>query len=445
MSTTKNYWLHSGIINLLQNALTVLVGFAGFYLLVRVLPKEEYGTWILYLSVVGILEIARNGLTQNAIIKYLSAAEGLEQGKITTASLVVNATLTVFISFLIIALAPYSGTVWHSELLPQMFYLYCLQFLISSLLNQFNCMEQAKLSFTGTFVSNTVRQVLFLGYLVYCFTYRQHASLFTLVYVQLIAVIIATGIAWYYSRRHLLFSKKLDINWMKKILHYGKYAFGISISSMLSSSIDQMMLGSMLSKAATGSYNIAVRISNLVDIPTNAMAAIVFPQSAKRVEEEGISALKYLYEKSVGTILGLLVPALLFVFLFTEPIITLLVGEQYHDAIPLLHITLVTALFVPYGRQVGTILSAAGRTRLNFFIVLFTALVNILLNFFFIKQMGVVGAAYATLIANAVGFLAAQFILRKDYHINMWNPWAYAWLFYKELYQKFILKSPKSA
>ena len=74
---------------------------------------------------------------------------------------------------------------------------------------------------------------------------------------------------------------------MKKLFNYGKYAFGTSVSSTVFSSIDQMMLGSYLSAAAAGIYNIAVRVTNLVEIPTNAIAAIVFPQSAKRVGDQG--------------------------------------------------------------------------------------------------------------------------------------------------------------
>ena len=53
-----------------------------------------------------------------------------------------------------------------------------------------------------------------------------------------------------------------------------------------------MMLGTMISPDAAGTYNVAIRIFNLTDIPTNALGAIVFPQSAKRFAEQGVRCRK---------------------------------------------------------------------------------------------------------------------------------------------------------
>ncbi|MEZ4847758.1 MAG: hypothetical protein R3B93_03850 [Bacteroidia bacterium] len=57
-------------------------------------------------------------------------------------------------------------------------------------------------------------------------------------------------------------------------------------------------------------YGTAIKITNLVEVPTQSIAAIVFPQSARRIENEGRESVKRLYEKSVGVILALIIPEL---------------------------------------------------------------------------------------------------------------------------------------
>jgi len=199
-----------------------------------------------------------------------------------------------------------------------------------------------------------------------------------------------------------------------------------------------MMLGALLSPAASGAFNIAVRITNLIDIPGNAIAVVVFPQSSRRMEEEGKSAIKYLYEKSVGTTLALVLPGVLFLYLFSDFVIHFIAGEKYVDSIPLLRVTLLYCLLIPYGRQFGTILDSIGKTKITFLVVVGTTVLNLSLNYVLISRLGVMGAAYATLISNIAGFCVAQVILKKEVDVNLRNTIVYMLKFYPEFFEKYI-------
>jgi len=168
---------------------------------------------------------------------------------------------------------------------------------------------------------------------------------------------------------------------------------------------------------------------------------IVFPQSAKRMATEGKAGIKYLYEKSVGTLIALLIPGVLFLYLFSDFVVTLVAGTNYKDTIPLLHITLLYCLFTPYGRQFGNILDSVGKTRLTFFVVLMVTSINIGLNYIFISRLGVLGAAYATLTAHIIGFFIGQSILRKELNVSIKNTFIYAWQFYPEFFRKYLKAS----
>ncbi len=441
---SKNYWIKSGILTILQNMSGVLFGFGGFYILVRILSKHEFGAWTLFMSTVTILETMRNGLIQSGLIKYVSSTPESEHTNVVSAAAFIGGILTLVCILINFGFAHVLADMWNTPELVSMFYTFNLVFLFSGVLMLFNCVEQANLNYHGVFMSTLVRQGIFFAYILSAFFFKFSISLMSLIYVQILAAFVSFFVAGYYVREHLNFKFNYTKEWVSKLFHYGKYAFGTSVSSILSGTIDQMMLGALLSPIASGAFNVAVRIVNLIDIPTNALAVIVFPQSARRAEAEGPQAAKYLYEKSVGTILAFIIPFLVVIFFFADFVVDFIAGGKYADTVPLLKVTIFYCIFIPFGRQFGTVLDSIGKTRTTFSIVIITATTNLTLNYFFIEAFGVIGAAYATLISNVFGFIIAQIILYKELKVNPLMAFVYAFRFYPEFINKYLLKTTKS-
>lgn len=439
-SQKDHYWIKSGIINVVQNFSGTLINLITFFVLVRLLNKNDYGIWGIYGQTILILEIIRSGLIQSALIKFMAGADQKEHSSIFSASLTISGTITILCIALNFIFAGYLSRLLKAPQLEPMFYLYNVVFLFSGILSQFNCIEQANLKYTGVFIGGIARQAILCIFLCVVFFFNLKTSLMSLVYVQIFCVIVSICISWFYVKKFIHFSFVFSKHWIKKIFHYGKYSFATSVSSILSGTIDQWMLAGMISPAASGSFNIAIRVVNLIDIPTNAVATIVFPQSAKRIESEGKGAIKYLYEKSVGTILAMVIPAIIFIYIFDDLIIKLLAGDKYADTVPILNITLLYCILGPFGRQFGVIIDSIGKTRITFIIVIVNTCVILLLNFFLIRKYGVIGSAYATLIANIFGFTVAQIILWRELRVNALNAFIYAYRFYPEFINKYLLK-----
>lgn len=432
----KNYWIRSGTISLLQQAGNFIVGFASFFFLVRLTSKDDYGTWVLFLSTVSLIEIIRNELIQNALIKYVSVAGDTDRGNIISTSFIINAVMTVLLALILACVAPLLARIWDAPAIRDMLWLYLVSFFIVGIQMQFNSIEQAYLSFDSLFLSTFLNQFIFLVAIIVAYFQNYGLTLIQLVELNIIAVAVGTLASWSCVRKHWTFNWKFDPKWAKKLLNYGKYTMATSLHATFSNVMDQMMLGGMLSPGAVSSFNIANRISNMAHIPTNAMANIVFPQGAIRFESEGKDAMKVLYEKSVGSVLAILVPAVIVLYLFAEPIIHIIAGEKYMDAIPLLRVTLLYCLLIPYSRQTGTILESTGNTRLNFLLVLFTSSFNIILNVLLISRFGMMGAVYGALLARILFFIVARHYLKKLFQINLWAPWRYAIQFYPDTYHK---------
>ncbi len=430
------YWLKSGVLALSQNLLNVVIGFGSFFLLVRVLDKPSFGVWTLFITSTTLLETIRNGLVQSTLIRFLASSAPAEHPKVISASFALSGILTVLCMVLNIAFAHYLAHIWQSPQLVAMFYMYNVTYVLSGIMSQFQFIQQANLQFKGVFISSITRQGVLFLFIVVSYIFAWSINLINLVYIQTLGVLLATAFSYWFARNHVSYAPVISFLLIKNMFNYGKYAFGTSVSSMISGSITQMMLGAYVSTSAAGAYNIAQRITNLIEIPTNAVANIVFPQSVKRSLEQGTSALKYLYEKSVGTVLAIIVPALAFLLVFPSFAINIIAGGNYAESIPILQVTVLSCLLVPYGRQFGVILNSMGRTRLTFTKVAIKTLCNIGLNFWIIQKYGVLGAAFAPFIANIIGFIIGQTILHKVLGVRFLNTLSYFVQFYPDLYKR---------
>lgn len=440
MSNNRNYWLKSGIINIAQSISTQVLSFGSFWFMARLLSKEDFGAWGIYLQALVVFELLRSGLVQSGVVKFVAGSEKDEHSKIFSAGFIISGALTVICIIVNLAFISFFTRIVNAPQLEPVFYLFNIVFILSGILTQLCCVEQANFQYQGVFLVNFIRQFALFIYPMYCFFFNKEVELVELVYVQILSMSICVVTSWLCVRKFFYFRYVFSLAWIKKIFNYGKYAFGTSLSSQLSGTIDQWMLAGMLSPASAASFNTAVRITNLTNVPTDAVSVIVFPQSARRMHTEGPEAIKYLYEKSVGTILAILIPTVVFIYLFDDWIVYMIASGKYADSVPILHITLLYCLLLPFGRQFGTILDSIGKTNLTFIIVVISASINLVLNFIFIKQYGVIGAAYATLISQIIGFVISQIILYKELKVNALNAFTYAYMFYPEFINKYVLR-----
>jgi len=373
--------------------------FGSFYMLVRSLSQQDMGIWVLFITVCAFLEVSRIGLIQNGLVKYISSDGETSYGEIFTASCLLNIALTIVV------------------LMP---------------LNQFNYIQQANMNFQGIFWAGFAKQALFFCYVLYLYFFNIEFGLVDLAIFQIIAFGAGLVIAFFFAKPYLHFSKNIDWEWVKKLFHFGKYSVGTNLSSMLYKSMDKMMLGSMVSGAAVAIYEIAIKVTGLLEIPTLSAAPVIFPKSAQNAAKEGLSAAASLYEKSVGLILALIIPGVLVVQLIPELIITLIAGDQYLDTIPLLRFVVLFSLFTPFLYQTGITLESVGKPKINFYFTVVSFFLNFLLNAIFISIFGIVGAAYGTLVTYFIVFCAGQVMLKKLVGVKTGNIFRNIIDFYKQ-------------
>ncbi len=178
--------------------------------------------------------------------------------------------------------------------------------------------------------------------------------------------------------------------------------------------IDQIMLGQILGDEAVGIYSAAVRISEVWYFIPMAIAASVFPsilEAKKRSEAEYIATLQRLYDLMVAISVAVALPM---TFLAT-PIAGFLFGESYLKAGPVLAIHIWGSIFIFLGVVSGQWFLAENRQILALKRTIIGAAANIGLNIFLIPRFQEIGAAAATVIAQAMAAFLSDALQRETH------------------------------
>ena len=268
-------------------------------------------------------------------------------------------------------------------------------------------------------------------------------DLFEVAVIQACTVALSTLVTLFFAKKYLVIDFTTRYEWLKKLYAYGKYTFGTNISSMVVRNLDSWMLGTLLSPTAVALYNPAIRIANLFEIPATSLASVAFPQAVKRIDEEGTAAAKKIYEKSSVFIFASILPFVIFVLIFAEEVVVLIAGEEYLETASIIRVTILYGLVIPFNKQFGIVLDAMGKARLNMLYVIRNAVINMVLNYFFIKSFGVIGAAYATLSTFIISSIINQGYMYKHMDVRLTTYPGYFLEFYKMMYALLISKIRK--
>lgn len=238
--------------------------------------------------------------------------------------------------------------------------------------------------------------------------------------IQSIIVLIIVA-AFFHREAHL------KLKWKKeraKDLISRSYHFIISgIAIMIYMQMDKVMIGKMLSEEQLGYYSAASMVANMwLFIPRsliNSARPIVLEGKKLRGSSGRDEYINRLAKLLFGMMaLGVLVAAGFWIF--GELAINIMYGEAYKEAIPVLSILIGAACLAQLGSVNGIWIASEGYNRWLKYTTWAGAIVNLILNYILIGQIGIVGAAIGTLLAQfSVQFVVPLFIpsLRKYFKV----------------------------
>ena len=232
---------------------------------------------------------------------------------------------------------------------------------------------------------------------------------------ELIAATIFLPIYYY------IIHKEIILVWKKQMfLNVLKFSLPI-IPSILSAWIlnlsDRIFIERYFSAAEVGIYSLGYQIAGLVLIFSIAFKKAYDPYFYKIANtEERKKAKEKLYKTNFVFILILLL--LTFVLcLFAREGIMLFFSTDYYNSIQIIPVISLAYLISQNSALLNVMMYQKKKTKLVMYIMLGSAVLNILLNYILIPQIGIMGAAYATLISFFAVFISSYFLAKKTFFI----------------------------
>lgn len=235
------------------------------------------------------------------------------------------------------------------------------------------------------------------------------ASLLLLTALEFLVV----GMAQYaiYRRKHQPFKEEtqrwprynpryFSLNYGKVLLKRSAWLWLSGIVSVIYLKIDIVMLGSMAGTEQAGVYAAASRLSELWYVFPATLAVRYYPDMLKAYEKDWDSYLIKLRHFAL-LFFGAALAIAVVMSLTAEWIIALLFGDAFSDAVTVLRIHIWAGCFIFIRYLIGQHLVITEQEPLSLFSHGMGAVLNVLLNLWWIPQYGIVGAAWATLISYA--------------------------------------------
>ena len=233
-------------------------------------------------------------------------------------------------------------------------------------------------------------------------------------YKALAVVIIDTALnfallvtIFYYAHFVLKIRARLhrfDIGLVRELFQYSVKIFVASIINEIYWRIGPFLLGMYVNSAAVAVYSIAMTFVNLFMQLSIALTSVILPKlTAMHETEAGADAFMSVMIK-IGRLQFYLLALILIAFIFVgRQFLSLWAGHGYEQS---WNIALIFSalLFVPHIQTTFTVyLQACNRLTARTAILLLSALFNLVINYFFVRAIGLNGITYGTATALLLG------------------------------------------
>ncbi len=207
-----------------------------------------------------------------------------------------------------------------------------------------------------------------------------------------------------------------------RMIAFGLFVFGASFLNIASRTVDSFMIIGLKGLEQTAIFLIASYLTTFMDLPLRSINSIATPVIAESWKDKNHRNIFTIYQKSTITLLV----AGLFIYLMVLLNIhnlTRFLGTNYAE-VPMVVLIMGIAKLVDLGTGVnGQIITTSTNWRFDFFTNVLLTLLAFPLNYFLIKNFGIIGAAFSNLAAITIyNLVRFTFIYRK----YGWQPYGMA-------------------
>ncbi len=395
--------LGKGIWGFADKSLPPVYGVAFMFLVIRVLPVEEYGAYFLIQNMFMIISSLAFSFAIQPMLKFV--AEGFDARVVSSTALTL---LTFFIAIILAALLIIGRPVAvlldarHAEEVRSLFLYLPLMFLASVYRVISSGLLQARLKIRELF---WVDLVYFVTSVVLILAARMLGILngaVMVVYILIGSSLLASVMAIILARDVAVPIWRWDGVMAKKIFSYGKFGVGGTLGNVVQTQFDTFFVSMYGGVGGVAMYGVAKNFARMFDMYSQVIQMLVLPASSilqGRGEEKKLTGL---VEKSVCFSFYAIIPVIFLFGVFPAPIFRFFYGHQYTSSIPVLQILCLTGFMIPFGAVVASTLYGIGKITVGFIMSMISLVLSVCLYALFGHLWGMYGIVWSVVMTYVI-------------------------------------------
>jgi len=441
----KKIAFEDNFLSLAGNLSIAFFGFAGFALLARSFPVDAFGEYVLFVSSGTFIEMFRFGITNTAIIRYISGADATQRARFIGSNWLIGLIATIFIAIVLVVCQFLFAEPIKNAGYELFFKWYPLLAFLTLPFNNALVIMQADQKFGKILLIRIINSGGFFLVLATNFLFLK-LTLLQLILAMLMVNAIASVICFIMGWDGFKFLPKATRETNKTLLDFGKYTTFTLIGTNLLRSADTLIISlSPMGPAAVALYSIPMKLTELQQIPLRSFAATAFPKMSKASMHNKIEEVKSVFYTYTSAITYLFIFISFVTFVFADFFVLVLGGPQYSGTDPItgvntaniVRIFSIYGLLLPLDRMTGVGLDSINRPGKNLTKVIFMVIINVLgdlLAVFVFKSLPAV--AFASIVFTFIGVAIGFYYLDKELELSFNEIFNSGIEFYKEMYQK---------
>jgi O-antigen/teichoic acid export membrane protein len=395
-------------INLSANILSALLGLLSVSIFTRLFSPQDYGTYLLGIGFAGVVGVFLVGWFRNLILSGHARNDGTDvRGLVISGYLIccMSAPLAYGLGRLVgldptaaLAAVALSVTIGLFELTQDLL--------------------RARLMALTVMKATLVRAALLLclGVVVALVSPAGWLLLLSAALAYLLAVVVQSRAAW---RGTVV---RFDASGLRAVAKQG-LPLALSLTLLAVSSVtDRFMIANLVGAAEAGKYVAGLDlVRQTLMMPAMAAAAAFFPLAVQIHADRGDAAVRSHLAECVELLLGITLPASLGLAIISPHVANIVLGADFRavaaQAMPIVAVAVIFQVLTQQYLHASFLLS--GRNSLYLINTVSIIAANVILSYVLVSSHGTIGAAWARLGADVIGFVCALMLSRWAYPIPM--------------------------
>lgn len=367
-----------------------LLGLISMLVMARLLMPEDFGLIAQSMMAVGLIEALSAFGFELALIQNHEAKRS-HYDTVWTLNIIKAAVVAALLA---LAAAPVAAF-FEEPRLEAIIYILAASFFVGSFANVGVIDLRKHLRYRADFIYLVVPKIAAItANIAFAFYFRNYWALVA-------GMLASTAASFTMSYVMSRYRPRFSLSEWREVFGFSKWVLVSQYIAFLSREAPIFIIGKLVSSHQVGLYRMAAELSNFLstEIYIPALRAL-YPAYAKN--KEGAAGL---YLDAVGIVILLIGPACMGMVLVAEPMVGLLLGEKWMETVPVIQVLTIGALLRAVWLSPGAVAMARGRPRDSAYLAIPPIVVLVPALVVLTMEHGLMGAAWAKLLAAAVQFL----------------------------------------